>query len=567
MSSTSAGAAAVGASPDVDAAASIPSLRSAAASPAISVPPTAPAGAPAKTASRRLPLFAAGAVVLALGGGAFVLSRRHGDAPAARHAPAGTTAPATAPASPLGSGAGAAQKSGTISIAVLPFADTSPKKDQEWLSDGFSEELLVHLAKIKELRVVGRSSAFSFKNSTDDDATIAKKLGVTNLVEGSVAKAHERIRTTAPLLNAADRTQLWGESFDRNGTDVFAMQAQIASAVANALEVKLVTPPAPIARTTNPAAHEQLLRGRLYYRRDGKEELEQAAAAFQAAIDLDPGYAEAYAGLGYTLSYLADHAATPQERQARIDRAHTLAHKAVELGPDLAATHRVLALLQFSFDWEWDAAKASLARALELEPRDADTLRQGSRLAAALGDETQAASLAARAVEVEPLVAPSWNEVGIRHAAVGQLVEARKAINHALELNPKSTFAKNRLGMIDLLEGKPDDAFARAETIATPGFKLMVIAMSEHSRGHAKESQAALDKLIETEGHTFAYQIVEVFAWRGDVDKAFEWLDKALELRDGGLQEVRSDPMLSKLHADPRFNAFLAKMKLPPLRP
>ncbi len=553
-------------------------------SPAISVPPTpssesttvlpgasvqaipatpAPAPIPATpvpTAARGpARWYAAGAVVVALGGGAaFMLTRGKPEAASPTGA-AGSAGSSTAAAGPV------ARKADAVSVAVLPFTDTSPKKDQEWLSDGFSEELLVHLANIKELRVVGRSSAYVFKNSTEDAATISKKLGVTNLIEGSVAKIDDRIRITARLINGADGTQVWGESFDRSGKDVFAMQAEIATAVANALQLKLIAAPVPVAHTAVPAAHEQLLRGRMFARRDSKEELQQGAAAFQAAIDLDPKYAEAYAGLAHVLSYLADHAENAAERQARIDRAHELAHKAVALGPEIAMTHRVLGMLQFSFDWDWEGAKASLARAVALDPRDADTLRQAARLASCSGDSAQAATLAARAVEIEPLVAPSWNEVGIVHAASGDLAEARKAINRALELNPKSTFAKNRLSMLDLLEGKPDDAFARAASIATPGFKLMVLAMSEHSRGHRAAAQAALDKLIETEGHTFAYQIVEVFAWRGELDNAFLWLDKALELRDGGLQEVRSDPMLAKLHGDKRFNVFLTKMKLPPL--
>jgi serine/threonine protein kinase/TolB-like protein/tetratricopeptide (TPR) repeat protein len=533
------------------------------ATPPPSIPPT-PVAAPASaTGAARTRLYAAGVAIIALGGGAaFWLTRdkHHTAAPAPAPVAAGSaaaatsTAPESAPKKPEGT-----------SIAVLPFTDTSPKKDQEWLSDGFSEELLVHLAKIKELRVVGRSSAFSFKNSTDDDATIAKKLGVTNLVEGSVAKIDDRVRITARLINAADGTQLWGETFDRNGKDVFAMQSEIATAVAKALQLKLVTEQAPIAGTTNADAHEKVLRGRLLARSDSKEDLEQSAAAYQAAIDLDPKYAEAYAGLAYALSYLADRADTAKEREDDLDRAQELAHKAVALGPDIAATHRVLANILFSFDWDWDGARASLARALELEPRDADTLRLAAQLASYTGDTARGTALAAQAVEIEPLISSSWNEVGIEHIALGEYTEARKAINHALELNPSSTFAKGRLAFIDLLEGNPDAAFARAETITIPGIKLMLVAMAKFSRGRRAESQAALDTLIKTEAHTCAYQIAEVYAWRGDLDKAFEWLDKAYELRDGGLQEVRNDPLIRKLHSDPRFNTFLAKMKLPPL--
>lgn len=515
----------------------------------------APPVVPASPRSRR-GWWLVGVLVGALGATAALLAlRERGRAPVATGpvVSAGSAAPVPpAPAPPA------------ASIAVLPFLDASPGKDQEYFADGLTEELMVLLARVPGVRVIGRTSSFALKGSTDDAATLGRKLGVAKLLEGRVAKIGERLRITARLVNAADGFQLWSESYDRDARDVFATQDEIAGAVARALERELAPPtPSVAAHIPAPAAYDQLLRGRMLIARDTQDDLAAAAKAFQAAIDLDPAYAAAYASLARAEYGLRDFAPTAEASRAAVTRALALADQALALGPDVAEVHATRGFLFLNITWDWDAARAAFKRALELAPNAPATLQHYAFLLDLLGEIDEEVAVMRRTVELDPLSASAWNSFALVELSRGHYAEARTMVARALEIHPDSNMAGNSLASIQLMERQPEAAIASAAPLP-PLYRLMIVAMAEHTRGNEAASKRALDELVRTLPHTAAYQIASAHAWRGEADKAFEWLDNALADRDGGLASIRTDPFLASLRADPRYRAFLAKLRLEP---
>jgi serine/threonine-protein kinase len=449
-------------------------------------------------------------------------------------------------------------------IAVLPFTIRGPSTEQDYLADGLTDELLVLVGKLPGVTVIGRTSAFAMKNTQDDAATIGKRLGVRNLLEGSIAKVGDRVRITARLLDTSNGTQLWSESYDRATSDLFAMQDEIAAAVARALAVELSPlPTAPGERTANAEAHGLVLRGRALLARDyDQAELEQAAAAFERAVQLDPSYAAALAGLAVSQYWLRDFSSSPAESDRLAKRALELADKARAIGPEVGEVHAVRGFLFFNITWDWAAARAELERALELEPGNRETLRMYGMLLALLGQTDKALDAFKQAVAADPLSARAWSHLASQQTVVGELVEARKSIGKALELNPTSNIAHLELGTLELVDKHPEAALAQAKLMKVEVYSQIMSALAEHSLGHKAASDEHLAALIKTNRHTAAYQIAEIYAWRGELDRAFEWLDNAIGDHDAGLSDVRHDVLLASIRTDPRYRALLTKLGL-----
>jgi serine/threonine protein kinase/TolB-like protein len=449
----------------------------------------------------------------------------------------------------------------THSVAVLPFVDMSEKRDQEYFSDGLSEELIELLSKIPDLRVPARTSSFYFKGRAEKLETIAAELRVANVLEGSVRKAGNKLRITALLIRADTSEHLWSETFDRDIRDVFKIQDQIAGAVVSALKVKLG--PGKEAthsqRTSSPEAHNQYLLGRQFFDRGTLDGFRRAAEAYRKAVELDPGYAGAYAGLAIAESYVADPAGDAAGQQ----QALAAANKAVELAPDDADAYAVRSYMRLRRTWDWSGAQADFEKALTYDSTNSALQWLYVVLLSDFGRRPEATAAAKKATELDPLSAMAWLVLSQTLTANRQFAAAHEALRRALEIQPESPIVLANLASLQLLEGNAAEALTTFRQVSDGEVRLWGIARAEHTLGHAKESQQALDEFIANRGNAKTYDIALIYAWRGEKDKALEWLDRAYQQHNSDLYTFRNDPVFASLRGDARFAAMLKKMNLP----
>ncbi len=450
------------------------------------------------------------------------------------------------------------------SIAVLPFVNMSSDKEQEYFSDGLSEELLKLLAPIPQLRVIARTSSFSFKGKGLDVATIAKTLNVGAVLAGSVRKSGTTVRITAQLIRASDSAHLWSETYDRQVRDVFQVQDEIAHAVVSALRVRLL-PTQKLANqnmTSNPDAYTQFLMASQLIGRQNSEGYHLAARAYEKAVALAPDYAAAYAGLANAHAYNAVFAETREVSEAERRVALEAANKAIALAPDLANAYVVRSWVRFAFEWDWRGAQADMARALALDPGDSMVQRRNGMLLAVLGRYREALEATKKATELDPMSAPAWSNLGDLYNSEKQYGLARLAMNRALAINSDFSFALGNLGMTELLDGNAPAALAlfkrEGGSIGRAG-----IAMAEHTLGHPKESQQALEGLIKTFSSNSAFQLAWVYAWPGEQVEALKWLDRAFEQRGNDFATIRRDPIFAAMREQPGFTSLVKRIKFP----
>ena len=453
----------------------------------------------------------------------------------------------------------AAALSPAHSIVVLPFVDMSEKKDQEYFSDGLSEELIELLGKTPGLRVIPRTSAFYFKGRAETLETIAAQLNVANVLDGSVRKSGNRLRVTAQLIRADTSEHLWSETYDRDLRDVFKVQDQIAGAVVSALQVKLAPDQqvANLHRTSNPEAHNQYLLGRQFFERATRDDFHRAAEAYRKAVELDPRYAAAYAELAVVESYVADDTADEAGQQ----HALVAADKAVELAPDEADVYVARGYLR-ARRWDWTGAQADLEKALNYYSADSTLQWRYAALLGALGRLPEAVAEARKATELDPLSAAAWFFLGGYLMQSGQFAAAHEAIRRCIEIQPESPIPWTALGTLQLVEGNATEALATFRRVSDEGNRLLGVALAEHTLGHARESQLALDQFVAKRGQAKPYAVAQIHAWRGEKDQAFEWLDRAYRQHSTDLPALRNDSAFTALHRDPRFAAMLRRMNL-----
>ena len=453
------------------------------------------------------------------------------------------------------------EKAADKSIAVLPFVDMSAAKDQEYFSDGLSEELLNLLAKIPELKVIGRTSSFSFKGKNEDLRSISQKLGVAHILEGSVRKDGNKIRVTAQLIRATDGSHLWSETYDRDLDGIFKLQDEIAGAVVKQLKLKLLTALSGTSSSTNIEVHNLILQGNYFHDKLDKENLAKALDFYFQALAIDSLDAQVWAVIGKTYSRQAWQ--NDIEQNEGYEKTRKAAAKAIALDDNLADGYSVLAGVKYYHDFNWNEAEATFQKALSLEPGNVNVLGHLGSLALALGHFDEAIQFTKQALILDPLKPILYIEQGANLTYSNRFEEAIVQYKKILELSPQVQRAHMYLGRIYLLQGKPEMALAEMQQETTEVFKRFGLALAYHALGRRKEADEELRNYISIYQNDWVYLIAEIYAFRGEKDKAFEWLEKAYTKKDSWLIFLKDDPLLKNLEGDTRHKAFLKKMKLP----
>jgi TolB-like protein/tetratricopeptide (TPR) repeat protein len=452
------------------------------------------------------------------------------------------------------------------SIAVLPFVNLSGDKEQEYFSDGLTEELLNSLAEINGLQVAARTSAFSFKGKDNDIAMVARKLNVGAVLEGSVRRSANTIRITAQLINAVTGFHLWSKTYDRDLGDVLKLQTEIATAVASALKVTLlgdVAAKVELGGTHNPAAFDAYLRGaKAFSSRHDTKDLPTAIAAYTEAIRLDPHYALAFAGRSTALSSAAAEADSAVAVREGYDKAQADARQALELAPELALAHLALAFVSENI-LDFTQASEEYQRALALAPGNAEVLRLSGAFAGYMGHFDAGLAAARRAVVLDPLGRQSHTALSRALYAARRYDEAVAAFAEDISIDPdfKATYAERGLAYYGL--GDLQSARASCETKPDYWYSQQCLAVIYEKLRQHGDAEAELSKLKASLGDNAAYQYATIYAQLGNLPKALEWLETAMRLRDPGLVNLKTDPLLDPLRREPRFKAIERELKFP----
>jgi TolB-like protein len=449
------------------------------------------------------------------------------------------------------------------SIAVLPLLNESGDPKDEYFSDGLSEELIAALAQIRDLKVIGRSSSFRFKERKEESKTIGEKLGVATLLEGTVRKQGDRVRIVAELINAADGIELWTHTFDRELKDIFAVQQEIAAAVATSLKVTLLGSeerPAANSPTENTDAHNAYLQGHYYFQRRNLEDYHKAVGYYDEAIRLDPDYALAYAERSETWTLIGD---LTGEGKTAWPKARSDAENAVAIAPTLPEAHAALGWVRFFTEWRFAEGLDELKRAKELAPANPTANDLLARVIVYLGRLDEAEKQGRQAVDLDPLATPPRNNLARILWYEGKVDEADATARKAAELQPTAASSRRWQVLVAIKRGDSETALREAQLEPDPSYRRFELAVAQYARGDQKAADAALaDLMAHNQG--LDYQVAQVYAVRGEREKGFEWLQIAFDNHDTGMLALLVDPLLNSLRDDPRYKTLIAKMNFPP---
>ena len=447
------------------------------------------------------------------------------------------------------------------SIAVLPFADMSAGKDQEYFSDGLSEELINLLAKIPELKVIGRTSSFSFKGKNEDLRSIAQKLGVSNILEGSVRKDGNKIRVTAQLIRAGDGSHLWSDSYDRDLEAIFKLQDEIAKEVVQQLKLKLIDIPSSISSGTgNIEAYNLVLQGNYFFDKLDKDNVAKAVDFYNQALAIDSNDARAWGKLANAISrqsfqnYIDQNTGYEKARQAAL--------KAISLDKNYATGYLELADIKLYHDFDWNGARSAYEMAISLEPGNPEIINGLGDANHPVGRLKEAVEMYKKSILLNPLKPITHMNLGNALTTDGQFEEAIPYFKTVLELNPQHQRAHMYIGRNYILMGKPKLALEEMQKENVENFKIFGLALVYHALGRKTEADEKLKEFIETYRDNWSYLIAQLYAFRGEKEEAFAWLETAYNKKDSWLFWVKGDPLLKNLKTDPRYNAFLKKMNL-----
>lgn len=447
------------------------------------------------------------------------------------------------------------------SIAVLPFVNISSDEGNEYFADGLAEELLNLLARLPQLRVAARTSSFAFRNSQLGIREIAEQLRVANVLEGSVRKSGSRIRVTAQLIESATGYHLSTQTFDRNLDDIFQVQDEIAAAVVRQLTPALFGELPVHATNIHPDAYTLYLRGRHEYRQSSPEGFANAIRCFQQALEVDPGLASAWDLLGMVYIRQADMGISPADEAYTRGR-HAI-EKATEIDPGLVEAHAHLAWISMTFDWDFAAAQVHIDRALGLDPRNYTALAQAGALAFVLGRLEQSVALREQALSLDPVGRGGYHNMGSALLNSGRYDEAEAMFQRALSISPDYIGGWFYRGLPALLRGDAPAALACFERERDAGWRLEGLAMAHWRIEQFADSDAAVHEITQRFQDDMSYQLAEIHAFRGEIDQAFDWLNRAVTIRDGGVVEMLTNPLMVGLHDDPRWLTLLQQVGLP----
>ena len=454
----------------------------------------------------------------------------------------------------------------TKSIAVLPFVNLSADKNDEYLSDGVSEELITALSKITGLQVKARTSSFAFKGKNEDIQKIGELLHVSHLLEGSVAKAGNKLRITAQLIQATDGNHEWSDTYDREMQDIFAVRSEVAQQVAATLKVRLLgeeKKQLDKKPTENLEAYNLYRQGRYYADKLSEEGMAKARPLFEQAIEKDPHFALAYTGLADNYVIAADAIIPPREA---FSKAKEAALKAIEMDDSLAEAHASLGFVHYHYDWDWAAAEKEFKRAISLNPRSAQSYTLYTHFLAGMRRYDEALNYGRRALELDPLSVSNYWFLGWGAIYAGRYDEAISQYSKAAELDPNNPWTRWFLGRAYLFKGMPQRGIEEMETALhlSPDDPLGLgfVGYTYAVTGRRPDALKILQRLDELQKHRFVSTIsrVYVYAGLGDKDKAFEWLEKAYQDRSDSLAWFRFDPESKGLQSDPRFAPLMRKI-------
>jgi TolB-like protein len=522
---------------------------------------TATAQAPAATLKTgRIIALASGvlvAIVAALGFWFWHHRASETAAPAIPGAASTATAQSTQPAGPP-----------PHSIAVLPFVNMSGDPQQDYFSDGLSEELLNSLAAIPGLQVAARTSSFSFKGKNADVADIASKLNVGAVLEGSVRKEGNEVRITAQLINALTGFHLWSHTYDRDLKNVLSLQTEIATAVTQSLQATLLANVAAnieLGGTQNPAAFDAYLRGKSLERQwFDQKHMSEMIAAYQEAIRNDPKFAKAYVELSAAQNLYANFFGNGDaEERSHFEQSRANAEKAGELAPGLGSAHAVLASVEARGFQEYARAQNEYELALSAAPNDTYALLGSGEFKIDMGHTDAGLEELNRAVALDPLNPESHLDLGIGLQYSGRYQPAIEAFNRALEINPADVGARNHRGFSELMLGQFDAAQKDCGGTDRTWVGMLCMTLLYHKQREQSQAEAELAAMLKSLGNGASYQYVEIYAQWGDVPKALYWLDTALKVRDPGITELKVDPLLDPLRKEPHFQEIERKLNFP----
>lgn len=448
-------------------------------------------------------------------------------------------------------------------IAVLPFSNLMDNKEEEYFSDGITDDILTQLAQISDLNVISRTSVMQYKGTSKTIREIGKELNAGVILEGSVRRAGDQIRIVAQLIDANNDKHLWAATYDREYKQVFAIQSEIARNISNALQARLSpteTEKLGASANGNTETYNLLLEGRYFFNRQDSTSLEKAIELYHRGLAIDSTDARLWAGLANASLTISNYIAV--NNTAVIARARNAAQRAIDLNDNLAEGHVALGFILHAYDWDWQNADREFKKALTLEPGSAIAIRRMSGLAGTLGRFDEAIALCRKSIDLDPVAISGYQNLAILYEYVGRWPEAVDLFRRVLEMNPQYDGANQMLGTLALLQGNIDSAIIITEREHTQMWRLFGQAIVYHAAGRKKDADAALAKLIAMYPTTAPYQVASVYAYRNESDRAFEWLEKAYKLRDAGISQIKGDPLLKNIEHDPRMVVFLAKVKL-----
>ncbi|NNF48809.1 MAG: tetratricopeptide repeat protein [Woeseiaceae bacterium] len=443
---------------------------------------------------------------------------------------------------------------GDTSIAVLPFVNLSSDQEQAYFADGLSEELLNLLAKIPALRVIARTSSFSYRGQDIDVANVSRELEVDNLLSGSVRKAGNKVRITTKLIRAEDNSHIWAETYERTLDDIFLIQDEIAAAVVTQLKVKLLGE-VPTSEKTDPRAYALYLEAREQARQYKTTGFERSIDLYQEALDIAPDYAAAWAGLAESYIWLTNRALLDIDEG--YVQARNAANKALALDPDHALAYANLGRIAMLRDGDLQSAAQNLERALELDSTNPQIIRAAATLLTNLVRLEEAIGLLEYAAARDPVNSDVHANLALGYYYAGRAEEAIASYRTALSLSPGAFGLRSFIGAAFLFNGEPAAALAEIQQELNEAWRLVGEAMAYHGLGRAAESDAKLTELIEKYDPEWTYNIAYVLAYRGETDQAFERLNNAMKRNDPGLSEIAPAPEFANIETDPRWLPFL----------